>query len=1040
MDSGKKPNHGTSDPWKRWDYLYTFLFVLLFIIFFTRRGGTEGSFFFLIYPCLPLLLITAYLLRMRRHLGRLVFGMPLFLGILALLVSCLFCSLEVRHRIHRSSPPVDYRIEIEKGKEKILGVFSGLMDDMKSRVRLMAKDPDLLARFRLSDDRAPLFDYLKDKQRIQAQSYGVTLYDNELDPLAWRGHTNALDYMPAKITSPDACGFFLIKNEMTSILMVAFPVTDDQGERFGYVVLERFLTASYQINNPFLKDLDYIASSVESPDFSVAVDYLETGPDHRDLVDFFMKFKGNYWGRSSRGLPILRFPLETADRTLIASATIEAHAAQAPEYYPIWFWTAMALILFAAFSYPVYRLAAMSFDRSRGAGHRFSALAGSILLLWCFRILLQKQILESVAYSVRVTSPDDFYLYGYFNLWSSPLAFMLTAAAILGTLIFAVLYSFRGPGVENRRTRAGKKPAGHGILRTLFLTLISVLTAQAAIIYYLNFIERVLKATPFNLATEALSTLKTESLLFHTALSCLFLSLFLFIFLVFFHLRVRTEKKGFRRFQTVLLVVWSLPATWMGITLAGAEPAFPYLSAVAASLLIALLPGLLEHYWRQKRLPFGKVTLGLIIFTIFSGHALFFPGFFPLSMERKKQYIRDQVIVWFQDEEAKKKECLWQILKSIPKIRNLDQRRPPDEGYMAYSIWSATSLPSKGYDSGLIIFDREGHPISSFALNTPLPDKPGMPGIIESLRGGDLLAGTEKIERNGEVAGYVTAAISMASDNIYFMLSDNPYKALFRSTAGEKVFGDFPGGEPTLEIFTPEGDLLFSSGSTPQFLDPRIFQHPDYYEQPRWVEGQRGGTKVDTIIFMSEGKLITLSYPPVTPIIRLTSLMDFLLLSFLLLFFAFIFLWLFSIIRGPARKERIAYPFSWLTSRFYRKLFVSLLLIAVLPMLFLSYLITSSLKNKIESDMRQLGLESAAVAGKLFETFYEYSSWEAEAPFSKYAILSDELATLISEWIRREVHIYINDRLAASSIRGDLPLLHIHRYGEDRLDIHAFQG
>ena len=1005
---------------RKWHILFILLFTILLAVFFNGLGGKDGSFFFLFYPLFPVLLLSALFFRQKARFGAFRFNLPVYLGILSFMAALIFFSLELRHRLYTGARQVDYRVEITEGKEKIIRASRNLIETLAKKGRELAVDPDFIQFLVPPIDQSHLFAYLEKILGPAGEGTGISVYGRELRPLAWSGYATNINAFPAGAALTEEGIYFAVKNQMTSCLIAVFPIAENGGTSPGFLVLEKLLAASYSVNNRFLQDFDILADAIQSPYYRISIQYLDAARDHQELDRFFKKYEGNYWGRTSSGLPLLRFPLVTPPGTLFASATLEGLEGPPAAYFPLWYWPAAAGILFASFFYPIFLIVREFLRRGeRGppSGSRLYSFAGALILIWGFRVILQKVVLDPLAFSVAAASPENFYLYGIFDLFSSPLALNVTLACLLLTLCVAVLYTFKGLRFPREETVPDNRAPGREYARLLSATLMAVVIAQCVILYYCGFVERILKGTRINLAAEALFSLPIENLLLRASLSFLFFSVFLFLFLLFYLVRLTLKRFATHGQILFTLVLWFALSVLVLHYYFKVAMEFFYLSSVVAALLAALTPGLAEQYWKLRRLQLGTVTLWLLILSIFISHLLFFPGFFALSEARKRQYIRDEVIVWFKDETARKKECLWQILKSVPRMKNLRGKLIPDEGYIAYSVWSDTSLPARGYDSGLAIFDVAGNPVSRFTLNTPLPDAPGIPGEITVQAGGALLAGTESIGINDQIVGYVTTVISLASDNVHFMISGNPYKALFRSAPDRSVIKDLPGVEPALEIFSAAGDLLFSTEPLPQFLDTTIFSEPDHFRRPKWIINARSGRTLDTILFLNEGKLIALSFPRTTPITWMTSLIDLLLLSFLLLLWLFFLWWLYSIIRGPERLSKVVFPFSWLVSGFYRKLFVTLVFLAVIPMLFLSYLITNTLKHKIEADIEKAGFETAVVASQIVRDFYLESTWDEENAWEKSDFLSDDLAHLISNWIEREVNIFINERLVASSTR-----------------------
>jgi two-component system nitrogen regulation sensor histidine kinase NtrY len=103
-----------------------------------------------------------------------------------------------------------------------------------------------------------------------------------------------------------------------------------------------------------------------------------------------------------------------------------------------------------------------------------------------------------------------------------------------------------------------------------------------------------------------------------------------------------------------------------------------------------------------------------------------------------------------------------------------------------------------------------------------------------------------------------------------------------------------------------------------------------------------------------------------------------------------------------------------ITKSFYRKLLALLIIISIIPMIFLSLSIRNYLSDRLIRQIKEEGIATAEFAKRAMEDYLFAQGKEKEKPED---LIDDNLALLISSWANRDIHIFINDYLAATNKR-----------------------
>ena len=331
---------------------------------------------------------------------------------------------------------------------------------------------------------------------------------------------------------------------------------------------------------------------------------------------------------------------------------------------------------------------------------------------------------------------------------------------------------------------------------------------------------------------------------------------------------------------------------------------------------------------------------------------------------------------------------------------SLDSQDP----HLAFKLWSRTELAVYGFSSSVQIIDKDGNVLNRFDLNIgPSVEKPA-PAIVGAgwrMREiEDGLIAERPFETNGNLR-VVRIVVQMTYENLAFLLSGNPYLAVFRVPRTEIIEENLFSGSLSLIVFDTEQRVVFNPAAIDYTLTPSNSARLEHEESGTyWTSFVSAGRRYNGLIFRNGSQICLLFYPRATAAGYVAAFVHLLLVSSFLGSLIFLF----------SRRAR-----RWPGSPTYsKKVYIGVLLASLAPLLAYSVLLRSYLDQRLRTETERKGVAVAQVVRTFIEKFVAYRIDRGE-PASM--IFNDDLALWIQRIMQMDLHIYSGSRLLATSKR-----------------------
>ncbi|MBM3297403.1 MAG: HAMP domain-containing protein, partial [Candidatus Aminicenantes bacterium] len=352
----------------------------------------------------------------------------------------------------------------------------------------------------------------------------------------------------------------------------------------------------------------------------------------------------------------------------------------------------------------------------------------------------------------------------------------------------------------------------------------------------------------------------------------------------------------------------------------------------------------------------------------------------------------------------------------------MEALRSGGDSQAARRLWERTVIARFNWYSSLEILDDREETVSRFALNVPRSFRPS-PGLPQSRewavtpmsvafvgREKEFLVGHRDWQEAGLRLGRTVLAVSLDFDLLPFLYSANPYFELLRT----QTLSYMEQVDLGFVVYDEEGKILFNPGHLTSGPPPALL--PDLLSSPegRWVRWEDRGRSLSAFCFPWRDRLVGLCLTGKTAV-GLAS-------EFLKLFFLY---GLFLAV--PALTASLLFRRSAIRSffkSFSHRVYTSLLIIAVVPLLLLTFFTRSYFAGVFARQFTRAAESDAAFARNVLQDFLYLQREE------KTVVLPppEDLVLWISAAVGNDVNLYQNGRLVSSSRReffeaGVLPSL-----------------
>jgi signal transduction histidine kinase len=614
----------------------------------------------------------------------------------------------------------------------------------------------------------------------------------------------------------------------------------------------------------------------------------------------------------------------------------------------------------------------------------------------------------------------------------SALDFLLTATAALGLVAIAASAADRARLVwRPSRAALSVAKAGRGV---------ALLVAAAAVAAILASYQWFLGATVSNASLDVLRfSLHPWSLPRLELAAALVVSHATVLWACSLLLRVVAAATGLtRRAQAspALAMLWAVPLVvgvgWAAWARAGTPAVGLWLPGVLVVGQAMLAPRLARRYRHASQV--GRLL------SLFAALALpacaIYPSLFVHAEGSKRHLVETRFARQAVDQRDELQRAVGRALDQIDGLRGLPDllAAPTTPGVgpvstdAAFLIWTQTDLAALRLTSAIELYGRDGALVSRFALNLPeytstqqTWQEPGCawdqfeevsPFGSEERR--LLHAGRGICESSAAGAPRPVGAIVIHSMLDYgtlpFITSRNPYAELLR--AGRETPAEGTAGQDIeFVLYGWSRRSVYVSGSRAWPLDDPTFERAYASRQPFWVDLEKGGRRFHVFLSNDRGGIYAVGYPAVSLIGHLINIAELGTLAGT----AYLAL-LVAVVGGGTlagrRAQRGRELLNEIRASFYRKLLLSFVAAAVIPVLTLAFVARAYMTARMRADIEDAAIRTTEVAQRVVEETSRLQE-RATGPLT----LDDDVLVWLGRALDQDVNVFDGSRLVATSER-----------------------
>ncbi|MFC2172007.1 ATP-binding protein [Acidobacteriota bacterium] len=735
------------------------------------------------------------------------------------------------------------------------------------------------------------------------------------------------------------------------------------------------------------------------------------------------------WAGSRGNIPTLHFPLRSpeGDVLVVLSVTGSSLSSELARLN-LWSRIASGLALAGCLGCAALCLLRIT-ERSRRPTLRscisWTGFAASLVLL---RLALYLYVPLDRLLPSEIFSPDKFASTRLLGLLRSPGDTFLTA-------LFAFLLILTGLRLLLRRHRWQK---GIPTSRTLFwgLSIFSPLLSLSLVLWYQGFLAEGVRNTDLDLLDFSLLPFSPQGFCVKFGLASLLGVVVLIIcFCLIPQIACAHDKRTSLYVKILSWLGWILfPLLFLLINQKLPLPRSLLISPMSARISLPLLPSVLIYLapvplaFMLTRLSFVNsktrnrrwaaiVTLLLILLPV----ALYF-SIFHHEFRTRQSLVCNTVKPAVEAQKGSRRFMLKHILRELPS--RLAEGLPLEKlDELAFAIWSDSPLATYGYSSAVDVFDEEGQLVSSFSFNLPVetavaPRPSQVPTSVEEvtvsfgMRRTRIIRGWRRIDAGLEFPLYVVFRISEGYDDLPFFRRPDRLHDLVLSRHRASTIAMRESPSLVLMAFDEEGYNLYSTlfdAPVPELPMGRPIMYPI---ESGWLTLTNGRSKTDLFLFQADDLLFAVGFHRKNAREHAVDLINIVILALALALLTRLILFL-------ASAESLLYSPSGMvnmvTSRFSRKLFASLLMVALIPMILLSFYLKGYVYSVKVREIEDSAKYSVETSRRIVE---EYLSTFKDDPGTIFDRVDDPLLIWIGGLTHHDLSLFRGSQLHATNIRG----------------------
>jgi signal transduction histidine kinase len=821
---------------------------------------------------------------------------------------------------------------------------------------------------------------------------GATLYDANRRPVAWTGANVSLESEFRRRDVGRRSEIFVVQHGVHTHLVAVEPLSNG----FGFVSVEVPLSAERGIENRYLEDYSALTSWVGR---DLETRYITFGDQAVEIRRLFETRGDPFWIDTEEGRR-LYFGLRADDGDLLAISSMPGDppaVARLESRRQLRAFAAVVLSLAAL-------LALVSFGLERPRGLAF---VGAI---WAMR-LVPLYTDFPLGMGLDLDNPAHYASSLLFDLSRSPADFLLTSFAILATAIIATRW------LRSREADGARPDPPASYVRSISASVVVFLlvfgATQILLDAWLN--------SSLAISTISLVPFDAPRITVQLALLWLFVSAGLFGCLAY-----RLAAPPPRSLRDVFWLLSSDAAVLLiGGALLGAAGfsdtawliVFPVLLIHAVALISNRQVEAMRPVSLYRRL---RTDFLLILLPVLS----FYPAMTRYGDRTIDTFVESRVAPIVLQHGSTRLQVLSETTRSIDRLERLGRLYDLDRPDLAYHLWVSTALSTSYLSSSIEIVDSDGVVVSRFALSVPTgeldterepapdewivedeylksdPHHPGFLLVRRSLLGPD--------QKRWEIR--VRAAADWR--NLPFVATTDPFMHLFRTTGLEEPLR-FPHRELELFVFQRDGTAVFQSVGGALQPDEATMRRAA--TSPLWWEHRHEGEIHKTYLFADSKYVYALSYPQKPALSTAAELAGWALLASavgVLVLLLSILLGAFGSPLGVSPRALV----EGLGGSFAARLYVAFVLLALLPIVSLSFLIRGIVIQQLETDAEQEGVARAQVVERFLNDFIVYRRGGGTARSTDdEAIISDAVLEWVGGLATVDVDLFRGGELVATS-------------------------
>ena len=823
---------------------------------------------------------------------------------------------------------------------------------------------------------------------------GVTLYNSWRQPVAWTGDNLSWQSLFERVESFPKAESIIVTQGVFTYLIIIEPLANE----IGFLTVEIPLIAKRRVDNRFLRGYDAISSWAGK---SVSTNFLSHIPITTGTGN-------NLGGLAEQKNLRFSFPLRSLDGTLLGISSISSEdpgtaqleARRNARRLASWLISITVIIATLLVCYSVSQL--------HHPEHIWVPTAKILTAFWGFRLtLLFTEV--PLGFTLDIDNPAHYASALLFGLLRSPIDFLLTAFAVSGTAIGIC-------GILLRRNHAVRPLVSRA--SSIFQTVVTTFASLLALLGINHIVYDVWQNSNLALTTTGLSI--------EPSLIAVQLGLILFFFtaiLVVLSLSTIAGTDTDKQYRLLTYVIVDL--FFISVIAAVLPDLRTYLVASIVPLLASQLLAIYirKHERNRFGLPYFYFADGLLINIL--AVLAFYPSILLFEDMSIRQFIETTAAPTILRHGDSELSVITDTTRSIDLLENEGRLKNLSRDDLAYEIWASSDLAISALSSSVEVRDSQDQLSSRFALNFPRDeivrrhtmDAAPYHWIIqdEPVIGDASLPGIRLVRRsidtiNGE-RWEIQVRLVVAWTNLPFIPAQDPYIDLFRAPTMQL---SLPHTNLELSVLDEDGHPVFQSIESNLRLSEEHL--PSSKNSSDWVRTLIENKVYNAHIFSDQKNAFVLSFPERGMRTYATDVIRWIFLSACIGIIISIFV--STVIPLSDKARSIPGPMhvsNTVTRSFYGKLYLTFILLALVPIIFLAFFVRSVIVVQLEEEIKQDSLERAQVSARFVNDFLIFENQDRSD--RGIAAVSDSLLEWAASLVDADIDLYSRGELIATSKR-----------------------